>query len=291
MQHASFVNAVASCDMDAIASSVSRFRQSVRCLRMNKMLTASTPTHPEPPTRFGLKFTFDHTELVNALNQDSTRFVVHHGDCVARRDICMVRLLDEHLMPFLPKTRGFFPLNRAVLADIFSHRVRNWSQLGRGTGAIRLLSHGGWINDRVLNECVTRNFGGTIVAPIELVPSYEELAEVAGASEDCIVFGLRPAYVDHERLVPALIDGVKPWAAGEGSGVPHTAILLAWRARAAVPHRQIAEYLDIVADRLTEDALVIEKIGKTVAIRSRSVEALWEGNSAPHPNLVLPTNT
>jgi hypothetical protein len=176
----------------------------------------------------------------------------------------MVRLLDEHLVPFSPKARGLFRLSRSDLAGIFAHRIRKWSEFGRGPGVIRLLGHGGWINERALNACIKRNFGGAIAAPIELFPSYEGLADEAGACDDCLVFGLRPAYVNPEQLIPVLIDGVRPWAAGEGCGVPHLTTFLAWRDGCVASHGIIADYLARVGGYLTADASAMREIGALV---------------------------
>jgi hypothetical protein len=237
------------------------FRQAAPSLRYNNQLTAGTPSHPEPPTVSGLQFTFGPKELNRSLQRHDSAFVVHHGDVVSEPNIRTVKLLDEHLMPFLPKARGLFYLHRSVLADILAYRIRDWSQLGRGAGAIRLLGHGGRVNERFLRACIERNFAIDVSAPMELFPSYEELAEMADASDDCIVFGLRPAYVNPQRLVPALIDGVRTWAAGEGSGVPAMPIFLGWRTGEFDPHQEVAHYLKIVAGNLSADAHVTTRLG------------------------------
>ena len=254
-----------SADSDGVAITVEslilEFRQAVPSLRYNNKLTAATPSHPEPPEVSGLQFTFGPKELERSLQRRDGRFVVHHGDAVSGPNIRTVKLLDEHLMPFLPKARGLINLRHSVLADILAHRIRDWSQLGRGAGAIRLIGHGGPVNERFLRACIERNFASDISAPIELFPSYVELAAIADASDDCIIFGLRPAYVNPERLVPAFIDGVRTWASGEGSGVPAMPIFLGWRTGESDPYQEVAHYLKVVAGNLSADAHITSRLG------------------------------
>ncbi len=246
---------------NTIVNLVSDFRQSLPCLRLNNRLTGGTPTHPQPPKAFDLQYTFGGHEIADALGQKDTRFVVHHGDAARHADVCMVRLLDEHLMMWVGQARGSVSLSHSAVAGIFTHRIRTWSQLGRGPGRIRLLGHGGPINRRVLDAFIARHYGSTIAAPVEWFASYEELSHAAEDCDECVVLGLRAAHVDPERLVPVLIDGIKPWAAGEGCGVPHMRISLGWRADDVPPRQQIAEYLDLVARHLSADASVMDRIG------------------------------
>lgn len=247
---------------DAVAELVFRFRQSLPCLNVNYRLTGGTPTHPKLPIEPQLQFTFDDTEVATALGVNGAPFVVHHGDRTTRSDVRMVRLLDEHLIIWASTARGLFPLSHGTLGEIFRSRISSWAQLGRGTGPIRLLAHGGPINTRVLDAFLARNFGTTIAGKIELFASYEDLADAA--SDDCLVLGLRAAYAAPGRLVPVLIDGIKPWAAGEESGAPNLPVFIGWRVESPAPLREIADYLALVAGNLTADALALGRIAETV---------------------------
>jgi hypothetical protein len=237
------------------------FRRLLYSPLVRSTLTASTPTHEHPP-ELGVLYSFDQIELVNQLNRSDACFVVHHGPPNGDRGICTTKLLVEHMLPFMPRVRGSLDLSSAQLAAVLSSRVRKWSEVRAGSGTIRLLAHGGWVNDRVLRAYAGSIFGGIDLSDqIELFASYEELALAARQCNDCIVFGLRPAYVDQDYLVPIAVNGVIPWSAGVSRRVPSMPIYLSWRADRIAPHQMISHYLGLVAKNLMADALAMLQMG------------------------------
>jgi hypothetical protein len=263
MKYMSESNAASSRAVSVIIEAVKHFQEVLLAPGARCMIAASTPSHPEPPNGV-FRYTFDEIELTKALELDRMSFVVHHGAPIRRANISMIKFIEEHLMPFVPASRGTVNLDRRALADILSNRLRDWTALKQRVGNISLLAHGARINNRAFKACIEANFGHLdVVAPIRFFQSYPELAEAANDCPDCIAFGLRPAFVDHNRLVPALLDAVKPWEVAEAHYIAHLPIYLAFRVDHDPPLRQISDYLKAVAANLNGDALVIDKLRAT----------------------------
>jgi hypothetical protein len=230
-------------------------------------VASSTPVHPMPRGA-EWKFTFDPLEVIDVLRTTETQLAVHHGSMPKIDGLRTLHLLDEHLVPFLPKSRARLRMCKAQLAGIVTGSIADWSQLGLARGAIRILAHGGPINVRVL-ECYTRQLLGISLPPrVEFLRSYEELSDVAIMSNNCIVFGLRPAFIDVERLVPASIDGIGLWETGRDQRYPRMPIHLVWRDD--VHSSYLADdYLEKVKANLIMDAKMLDAIGQTMEVRCK----------------------
>jgi hypothetical protein len=272
------------CAPESEIGAFASFRRSLYSPLARSTLAASTPTHEHPP-ELRVRYSFDQIELVNQLNRSDACFVVHHASPIGDRELCTTKLLVEHMLPFVPRVRGRLDLSSAQLAAVLSLRVRKWSELGGGSGAIRLLAHGGWVNDRVLTAYASSIFGGLDLSDqIERFAGYEELALAAKECNDCIVFGLRPAYVDQDYLVPIAINGVSPWSAGAARRVPSMPIYLSWRADRVAPYQKISHYLGLVAKNLMADALAMSQMGvgsaASAAARTQ-IGSIMSSNTAP----------
>jgi hypothetical protein len=258
-----------------VMAAVTYFREVLLMPSARRILAAATPSHPEPPTGV-FEYTFDEGDVVNALESEEKMFVVHHGPPVERPNISMVKFLDEHLIPFVPRVRAAGGFSRGLLEMVLTNKVSDWSEFGLEGGEIKLIAHGGKINKTMFSACVEANFGRLEVeAPITFVPSYTELANAARESDDCVVFGLRPAFVDVDRLAPAFVDPTERCESPEGNGTAHVPIQLAFRSDREVPRSHILDYLDAVAANLNADAAGMARMQRIKIDGYRGKEGNW----------------
>lgn len=245
---------------------ISLFQEQLQHAPFRGRLAAASPTHPYVR---GVAYSFTDEEPSQALRDDSVSFVVHHDSRISTPGIVMCELLTEHLVPFAPATRGQVDLSTAELAAVLSGGMTTWDALGYGAGTIRLLGHGGRVHHRVFTACIARNFALQGSAPIELFPSYSDLAAAARDCDRCLVFGLRPAYTRGAGLRPVTIEGTKPWDGREPVKFPSVPIYIGWRRDsegAEAVGRDLAYYLKVVLARLEADARILETwVGSNLA--------------------------
>jgi hypothetical protein len=269
MQHVRAITAAAEGSGANIPTLLDQFHERIRGAPFHGRVTADSPSHPQDMPN--LVFTFTDGEAARRLQDDATDFIVHHGRKLCLPGATMRLLITEHLMPFASASLGQLCLSRMQLGQILAGAITRWEALAAGTGVIRLLAHGGEINHALFKLLVAQNFGSPPLAPIELLPSYADLADAARRCGRCLVFGLRPTHMRSAETLPVILGGTKPWATQGPSPFPALPIHIGWRESAEdAPgaRYRVADYLDLVAARMEADALALATISARETARA-----------------------